>query len=88
MWLCDYVRRFCAILKALYRESNVSTVIYTKVGGGVKGWMQQVATEARAHGFISQETVIFKLQARHVKYWNHMLVLVAAIHFKSSGGYP
>jgi len=63
-----YVSEFCAILKAPYREIKVSAVIYTKVAGGVRGWMQQVATEAQAHGFISQETVIFKCQVSHVKY--------------------
>jgi len=31
-----------------------------KVAADVKGWMQQVATEAQTHGFISQETVNFK----------------------------
>ena len=74
VWLWDYVREFCAILIAVYREIKVSAVIYTKAVAGVKGWMQQVGTETQAHGFISQETVIFKCQASHVKYWNHMLV--------------
>jgi len=54
-------------------------VIYTKVADAMKGWMQQVATEAQTHGFISQETIIFKCQASHVKYWNPMLVFVAAL---------
>jgi hypothetical protein len=87
MWLWDYGREFCAILKAIYREVKVSSVITTKVASGVKVWMQQVAAETQAHGFISHETVIFKCQASHVKYWNNMLVLVAALHLKYSGGY-
>jgi len=57
------------------------------VAAGVNVWMQQVATETEAHGFVSQETTIFKCRASHVKYWNHLLVLLAAIHLKHSGGY-
>jgi len=40
--------------------------------------MQHVATEAQAHGFISQETAVLKCQAGHVKYCNHMLVCVGS----------
>ena len=65
-----YILKVCVL--------KVSVVIYTKVAGGVRGWMQQVATEAQAHCFISKETVIFKCQAMHVKYCNHMLVCVGS----------